>query len=432
MRSSIQRKDGSASTTKSPSITSSPEREVQRSALRGLTFDEAVQRLAPVQQKEDTASVHAAAQRGTSGGGGGLPYGSQIQRAFGSHDVSGISAHVGGKASEACDSMGAEAYASGNSVAFKGNPDLHTAAHEAAHIVQQRSGVQLSGGVGQVGDSYEQHADAVADRVVQGKSAEDLLGGRSSGGAGGVQQSRQVQAKGFLDNLKAWFTEVKLSPEKQKVAEILLRKHGVDVSGMDNATFARYCTDANQGGKKTPDQIAGDIAPSLRDILGEKKPTQKKESTSASPVQRNEAEPVQQTRGAGAGVQMNKIGGRPDVSDPTIQGGITAAVIMAFNEGASADETIVELTKLAIEHPAGVFLGLPVGLNDLGDAQIKQLFAAATPYNVMTGAGKVVEGKVLEKFKVKKAADLQKGIDIVYSAVAVRVNQKTRQQKGLK
>lgn len=41
--------------------------------------------------------------------------------------------------------------------------------------MQQRAGVQLSGGVGQVGDKYEQHADAVADRVVQGKSAADLL-----------------------------------------------------------------------------------------------------------------------------------------------------------------------------------------------------------------------------------------------------------------
>jgi hypothetical protein len=56
-----------------------------------------------------------------------------------------------------------------------GAPDLHTAAHEAAHVVQQQAGVQLKGGVGAVGDSYELHADAVADAVVQGKSAEGLL-----------------------------------------------------------------------------------------------------------------------------------------------------------------------------------------------------------------------------------------------------------------
>lgn len=72
--------------------------------------------------------------------------------------------------------MGARAYAMGNHVAFGIQPDLHTAAHEAAHVVQQRAGVSLSGGVGQAGDAYERHADAVDDRVVAGESAEALLG----------------------------------------------------------------------------------------------------------------------------------------------------------------------------------------------------------------------------------------------------------------
>jgi hypothetical protein len=65
--------------------------------------------------------------------------------------------------------------------------DLHTVAHEAAHVIQQRSGVQLHGGVGAVGDPYEQHADQVADAVVQGHSVEALLdrhaGGPDSRGA---------------------------------------------------------------------------------------------------------------------------------------------------------------------------------------------------------------------------------------------------------
>ena len=67
------------------------------------------------------------------------------------------------------------AYTVGSKVAFKNSPSLHTAAHEAAHVVQQRKGVSLKTGVGQRGDVYEQHADAVANRVVQGKSAEHLL-----------------------------------------------------------------------------------------------------------------------------------------------------------------------------------------------------------------------------------------------------------------
>jgi hypothetical protein len=71
--------------------------------------------------------------------------------------------------------------------------DLFTEAHEAAHVVQQRGGVQLKGGVGQAGDAYEQHADQVASLVVQGKSAESLLdrhagGGASPGAATGVTQ----------------------------------------------------------------------------------------------------------------------------------------------------------------------------------------------------------------------------------------------------
>jgi hypothetical protein len=72
--------------------------------------------------------------------------------------------------------MGASAYATGNHVVFDRPPDLHTAAHEAAHVVQQAQGVNLYGGVGEVGDAYERHADAVADRVVAGQSAADLLG----------------------------------------------------------------------------------------------------------------------------------------------------------------------------------------------------------------------------------------------------------------
>ncbi len=78
-------------------------------------------------------------------------------------------------ASQANSKLGAKAYASREKVAFRGYPDLHTAAHEAAHVVQQRQGVDLKDGTGKKGDPYERHADAVADRVVQGESVEGLL-----------------------------------------------------------------------------------------------------------------------------------------------------------------------------------------------------------------------------------------------------------------
>src|SRR5678810_542863 len=79
--------------------------------------------------------------------------------------------------------------------------DLHTAAHEAAHVVQQRGTVQLKGGIGETGDAYERHADAVADRVVQGAPAGDLLDQMASPGAGstaGAVQQLQLALDGDL------------------------------------------------------------------------------------------------------------------------------------------------------------------------------------------------------------------------------------------
>jgi hypothetical protein len=156
--------------------------------------DAAPERSAPVQRLATAASpgaaaVHAAAQSGLAGPSAPLPHLDRIQRLFGRHDVSHVQAHVGGPAVAASDQMGARAYATGHHVAFASSPDLHTAAHEAAHVVQQRAGVQLKDAVGSAGDSHEQHADAVADRVVRGESAEALLDQYSGGGGGGVQFS---------------------------------------------------------------------------------------------------------------------------------------------------------------------------------------------------------------------------------------------------
>ena len=160
-----------------------------------------------VQAKEDGATtapnqsagskssdwVQSVAAEGVRGSGGRLPYHDQIQASFGRHDVSAVQAFTGGQAGGAAKQIGAKAYATGNKVAFAGATDLHTAAHEAAHVVQQRAGVSLKGGVGQVGDKYEQHADAVADLVVQGKSAEGLLDQMAGNGAIEAVTQRVVQ-----------------------------------------------------------------------------------------------------------------------------------------------------------------------------------------------------------------------------------------------
>jgi hypothetical protein len=148
----------------------------------------------PVQRKESQGGssdrVLETAAHGTSGASGALPHLDAIQRSFGRHDVGGVQAHTDERAGQASRALGAEAFATGNSVAFAGAPSLHTAAHEAAHVVQQRGGVQLRGGVGQSGDRYERHADQVADAVVRGESSEALLDQMGGGGGGGAVQRK--------------------------------------------------------------------------------------------------------------------------------------------------------------------------------------------------------------------------------------------------
>lgn len=119
--------------------------------------------------------VHEIADQGVKGSGQQLPHLDKIQKAFGRHDVSDVKAHTDKDAEQANKGMGSQAYAKGKDVAFGGTPDLHTAAHEAAHTVQQKGGVKLKGGVGEKGDPLEKNADAVADAVVKGQSAEHLL-----------------------------------------------------------------------------------------------------------------------------------------------------------------------------------------------------------------------------------------------------------------
>lgn len=165
---------------------------VAAQAARARAGRHAVQRRATGGGAQTDDQVLAAARQGTSGASSALPHAARIQASFGRHDVSGIEAHVGGQASAASEAMGAQAFATGNSVAFASQPSLHTAAHEAAHVVQQRGGVQLKGDVGQVGDAYEQHADAVADAVVAGQSAEGLLD--EMAGDGSADQGVQQQA----------------------------------------------------------------------------------------------------------------------------------------------------------------------------------------------------------------------------------------------
>jgi hypothetical protein len=135
-------------------------------------------------QRQSAAELHDTAAAGLRGTAQPLPHLNAIQKSFGRHPIGDIQAHMDVSAAHAARSLGASAYAmAAGKVAFAGPPDLHTAAHEAAHIVQQRGGIRLKDNLGRKGDRYEQHADRVADAVVRGESAETLLdqvaGGRN-------------------------------------------------------------------------------------------------------------------------------------------------------------------------------------------------------------------------------------------------------------
>ena len=140
-------------------------------------------------QVKRATDVHGTADAGLEGAAGTLPHVDRVQAAFGSHDIRRVAAHSGDEARQANLELGSEAFTRGEEVAFGSPPDLHTAAHEAAHVVQQRAGVSLPGGVGAEGDTHERHADAVADAVVGGGSAAALLDGyQGAGGAPTVQR----------------------------------------------------------------------------------------------------------------------------------------------------------------------------------------------------------------------------------------------------
>jgi hypothetical protein len=161
---------------------------------------------APVQALEgqthgEAAEVATIATAGVAGASSPLPFHDTIQRSFGDHDVSGVRAQVGGAGGEAAAAIGATAYATGDRVAFAGAPDLFTAAHEAAHVVQQRAGVHLRSADPDGGEPtwLEDHADQVAARVVRGESAAPLLDEVARpgqvGGAAGVQRMKVFRGK---------------------------------------------------------------------------------------------------------------------------------------------------------------------------------------------------------------------------------------------
>jgi len=131
---------------------------------------------------------------GIRGAGMAVPHQQALQQAFGRHSLTGVRAHVGpgDGADIAALQLNATAFAHGEDVVFRSQPDLASAAHEATHVLQQRAGV--SAAEARRADSPSERAAAmVANRVAAGKSAEDVLDASLGGKRAGAQPVFQLQ-----------------------------------------------------------------------------------------------------------------------------------------------------------------------------------------------------------------------------------------------
>ncbi len=174
-----------------------------------------------------------AATAGVEASGAPLPHLSTIQAAFGpDHDLSGVRAHVGPAAAGACETLGADAYATGRQVAFASAPSLHLAAHEAAHVVQQGGGVHLAGGAG---DPHEREADSVADAVVSGTSAAPLLAHY----AGGTAHDSAVQKQDAKDPRAP--KPKQSTPGEDLVHDLSKEERDTILAALDGTLLMAYC-----------------------------------------------------------------------------------------------------------------------------------------------------------------------------------------------
>jgi hypothetical protein len=142
---------------------------------------------------EAATDVHAAAVAVIETPNAELPHRGRLESSFGV-DLSGVQAHMGGEAGAYAEAMGAEAYATGDHFVLPESPSVHLVAHEVAHVLPQRDGVLLAGGVGQAGDPYERAADAAADAVERGEPVD-----RGGEGGGQATDAGRCSAKSAMD-----------------------------------------------------------------------------------------------------------------------------------------------------------------------------------------------------------------------------------------
>jgi hypothetical protein len=370
-------------------------------------------------------SVHRVAGAGVSQASAPLPFAARIQAAFGRHDISGVRTQVGGAAAQAAQRMGAHAYAVGQRIGFRSQPDLRLAAHEAAHTVQQRQGVRLKDGVGREGDAYERQADAVAERVVSGQSAEPLLGQTGGAGSGASVQAKcdcgtcarcqgvgrvpdgegaGVQMAMVVGALRLWEAPLASEPEVEEAppaAATGSEPEAVTPSGEGSGATAGE--PADDSGAVTPDapgpggdaapgpSTGGDCAPACYDAPSEQ-PAEEPDAPSADPEatrteahasagSETEAEPPDDCP-----VDASAAGATPDVPAPagaaagadTATGPGTPATSPAGPAAPAADGAAPALPDAAAPAMAAAPLDGPVAGGEAGrNAAVAEFDAAA-------------------------------------------------------
>ena len=224
-----------------------------------------------------SAAIHHAAATGISDGGELLPHFDRIQSSFGPHDLTGVRAHTSPAAAEAARSIGASAFAVGEHVGFDGQPDEFTAAHEAAHVVQQRAGIEVPGGIGESGDRFERHADQVAALVVQGRSAEGLLGPPATSGEAAAlsgpalavqrEEKKKTAAEARDEKIAKDVTDT-INEGLKRVDESLVKgAKEVRLAIRDDPAFERawqdYCDRSNRSGARMEEGLNGFVDPTF-------------------------------------------------------------------------------------------------------------------------------------------------------------------------
>ena len=126
-------------------------------------------------------------------------------------DLGQVRIHTDDIAGRLSGKLAARAFTSGSDIYFNageyrpGTPaGRYLLAHELAHAVQQQRGIRPDGATGQVGDSHERSADAVAARVARGGNASGLMPGTRTvapASAGPVVQRYAIVAGQPYDRL---------------------------------------------------------------------------------------------------------------------------------------------------------------------------------------------------------------------------------------